>query len=138
MKKVETNAIVSMVETFTADEKPWSIAELARWGGIGGIGPVFVGSPTTVADILQEWSRRPGSTASTSPMRSRPRPSRIRSTCWCRNCSVAVSIRRRTGPDPARETVRTRRLLAESHPAHGYRDIEAVKAREAAGLAAAE
>ena len=28
--------------------------------------------------------------------------------------------------------------LPESHPAHGYRDIEAVKTREAAGLAAAE
>jgi hypothetical protein len=28
---------------------------LAAWGGVGGLGPVIVGSPSTVADILQEW-----------------------------------------------------------------------------------
>lgn len=32
-----------------------TIEALARWGGIGGMGPVFVGSAATVADILQEW-----------------------------------------------------------------------------------
>jgi long-chain alkane monooxygenase len=55
VKKVETNAIVSMVEHFAAGDKAWTIEELALWGGIGGVGPVFVGSPATVADILQEW-----------------------------------------------------------------------------------
>jgi FMN-dependent oxidoreductase (nitrilotriacetate monooxygenase family) len=54
VKKVETNAIVSAVENFTRD-KVWTIEELAQWGGIGGLGPLFVGSPSTIADILQEW-----------------------------------------------------------------------------------
>lgn len=54
VKKVETNAIVSAVENFTRD-KVWTIDELAKWGGIGGLGPLIVGSPSTVADLLQEW-----------------------------------------------------------------------------------
>ncbi len=55
VKKVETNAIVSVVEHFANGGKTWTVEELAKWGGIGGLGPVFVGSPSTVADILQEW-----------------------------------------------------------------------------------
>lgn len=55
VKKVETNAIVSVVDHLTNGGKAWTIDELARWGGIGGLGPVFVGSPSTVADILQQW-----------------------------------------------------------------------------------
>ncbi len=55
VKKVETNAIVSVVDNLAKGGKSWTIEELARWGGIGGLGPVFVGSPTTIADILEEW-----------------------------------------------------------------------------------
>ncbi len=57
VKKVETNAIVSVVEHLAHGDpnKSWTIEELAIWGGIGGLGPVFVGSPSTVADILQQW-----------------------------------------------------------------------------------
>ena len=29
--------------------------ELAEWIGIGGLGPLFVGGPQTVADLLEEW-----------------------------------------------------------------------------------
>ena len=29
--------------------------EFAEWIGIGGLGPVLVGGPSTVADLLQEW-----------------------------------------------------------------------------------
>jgi FMN-dependent oxidoreductase (nitrilotriacetate monooxygenase family) len=52
-----TNAVQSAVETFTTidPEKVWSVREMADWVGIGGFGPVFVGSPQTVADLLQEW-----------------------------------------------------------------------------------
>ncbi|MEK6297387.1 MAG: 5,10-methylene tetrahydromethanopterin reductase, partial [Paraburkholderia tropica] len=55
VKRVETNAIVSAVEHLAGGDKAWTIEELARWGGVGGLGPVFVGSPATVADILQQW-----------------------------------------------------------------------------------
>jgi hypothetical protein len=54
---VHTNAIQSAVEAFsTADpNKVWTPNELADWVGIGGFGPLFVGGPQTVADLLQEW-----------------------------------------------------------------------------------
>ncbi|WP_455269938.1 LLM class flavin-dependent oxidoreductase [Rhizobium herbae] len=52
-----TNAVQSAVETFTTidPDKVWTVREMADWVGIGGFGPVFVGSPSTVADLLQEW-----------------------------------------------------------------------------------
>lgn len=52
-----TNAVQSAVETFTTidPDKVWSVREMADWVGVGGFGPVFVGSPQTVADLLQEW-----------------------------------------------------------------------------------
>jgi long-chain alkane monooxygenase len=31
------------------------VRELAEWIGIGGLGPLFVGGPQTVADLLEEW-----------------------------------------------------------------------------------
>ncbi|MEX5616680.1 NtaA/DmoA family FMN-dependent monooxygenase, partial [Pseudomonas syringae] len=57
LRHVHTNAIQSAVETFsTADPNTiWTPQALADWVGIGGFGPLFVGSPETVADLLQEW-----------------------------------------------------------------------------------
>ncbi len=57
LRHVHTNAIQSAVETFsTADPNTvWTPNELAKWVGIGGFGPLFVGGPETVADLLEEW-----------------------------------------------------------------------------------
>ncbi len=55
VKKEETNAVHSLVEHLTGGDRTWTIKELASLGGIGGVGPVFVGSAARVADILQEW-----------------------------------------------------------------------------------
>ena len=55
VKRVETNAIVSAVDHLANGDKSWTIDELARWGGVGGLGPVFVGSTSTVADLLEAW-----------------------------------------------------------------------------------
>ncbi|WOD20428.1 LLM class flavin-dependent oxidoreductase [Paraburkholderia kirstenboschensis] len=60
VRRVETNAIVSAVEHLAGGDKAWTIEELAIWGGVGGMGPVFVGSPPTVADILQQWVEATG------------------------------------------------------------------------------
>jgi FMN-dependent oxidoreductase (nitrilotriacetate monooxygenase family) len=57
LKHIHTNAIQSAVEAFsTADpNKQWTVRELADWVGIGGFGPLIVGSAQTVADELQAW-----------------------------------------------------------------------------------
>ena len=51
------NASSASVEAFSnADpSKVWTVRELAEWIGIGGLGPLFVGGPQTVADLLEEW-----------------------------------------------------------------------------------
>lgn len=57
LKHLHTNAIQSAVETFsTADpNRQWTVQGLADWVGIGGFGPLLVGSAETVADELQSW-----------------------------------------------------------------------------------
>lgn len=56
---VKSNAIQSSVATFQKasgdDGNPWTIRQLAEWVGVGGFGPITVGSPTEVADKLIEW-----------------------------------------------------------------------------------
>ncbi len=55
---VRSNAIQSAVaafQEFDDDGREWTVRDIARWGGIGGLGPVLVGSGATVADTLQEW-----------------------------------------------------------------------------------
>ena len=36
-------------------DRIWTIEEIAKFISVGGNGPVLVGSPTTIADRLQEW-----------------------------------------------------------------------------------
>ena len=55
VERIETNAIHSFVEHMAGGDKTWTIEELAKFGGIGGVGPVFTGSPGRIADTLQEW-----------------------------------------------------------------------------------
>jgi FMN-dependent oxidoreductase (nitrilotriacetate monooxygenase family) len=57
LKHIHTNAIQSAVEAFSSADpnKQWTVQELADWVGIGGFGPLIVGSPQTVADELQDW-----------------------------------------------------------------------------------
>lgn len=53
-----SNAIQSAVaafQEFDDDGREWTVRDIGRWAGIGGMGPVFVGSGATVADQLQDW-----------------------------------------------------------------------------------
>ncbi len=55
---VDSNAILSAVKAFQSadpDGGEWAVRDIADWGKIGGIGPLFVGSGARVADVLQEW-----------------------------------------------------------------------------------
>jgi long-chain alkane monooxygenase len=57
LRHIETNAVQSSVEAFSSADpgRVWTVRELAEWIGIGGLGPLFVGGPQTVADLLEEW-----------------------------------------------------------------------------------
>lgn len=57
--QVQSNAIQSAVaafQEFDDDGREWTVRDIGRWAGIGGMGPVFVGSGSTVADTLQDWA----------------------------------------------------------------------------------
>ncbi|KQP04514.1 LLM class flavin-dependent oxidoreductase [Methylobacterium sp. Leaf93] len=138
IRKVETNAIVSMVENFTGSEKPWSIEELARWGGIGGLGPVFVGSPSTVADILQEWAEETDVDGFNLAYAVTPETFEDAVNLLVPELQKRGAYPKAYRPGTLREKLFGRGpLLPETHPAHAYRDIEAVKARDAALRSAA-
>ncbi|WP_211266568.1 LLM class flavin-dependent oxidoreductase [Halotalea alkalilenta] len=59
---VHTNAIQSAVEAFSSADpgRVWTPEEIARWVGIGGYGPLSVGSPESVADELEAWVEETG------------------------------------------------------------------------------
>ena len=133
IKKVETNAIVSMVEHLAGGDKTWSVEELARWGGIGGLGPIFVGSPATVADLLEEWVA--DTDVDGFNLAYAVTPETFEDVT---NLLVPELQRRGVYPTAYREGTLREKLfgrgpyLPHTHPADGYRDIEAVKARDAA------
>ncbi|MEU1784996.1 LLM class flavin-dependent oxidoreductase [Streptomyces sparsogenes] len=57
LEYADTDAVRSALAIFsTADPtRRWTPDQVARYLGIGGIGPVVVGSPATVADELERW-----------------------------------------------------------------------------------
>ena len=55
---VKSNAIQTTVEAFQSDNaegREWTVRDIADYSKLGGYGPVLVGSPTEVADQLQDW-----------------------------------------------------------------------------------
>jgi len=57
LEHVHSEAIQSVVENFTKADpsRTWTPEEIGKFLGIGGLGPVAVGSPSTVADELERW-----------------------------------------------------------------------------------
>lgn len=55
---IDSNAVQSAVRGFRKsedDDREWLVRDLAEWGGIGGLGPVLVGSGESIADQLESW-----------------------------------------------------------------------------------
>jgi FMN-dependent oxidoreductase (nitrilotriacetate monooxygenase family) len=141
VKHVETNAIVSVVEHLAGGDKSWTIDELAKFGGVGGLGPVFVGSPSTVADILQEWVE--ATDVDGFNLAYAITPGTFEDVV---GYLVPELQRRGVYPTSYRPGTLREKLFGEGpylqapHPAAAFRDIEKVKreaaAREAASTAA--
>ncbi len=132
VKKVETNAIHSIVENLAGGDKSWTIDELAKFGGIGGMGPVFVGSPSQLADTLQEWVA--DTDVDGFNLAYAVTPESFEDVVY-----LIVPELQRRGAYPTAYRAGTLReklfgkgpYLQAPHPAASYRDIEAVKRREA-------
>jgi hypothetical protein len=128
VRKVETNAVVSMIEHLTDGSRSWTIDQLAQWGGIGGLGPVFVGSPSTVADILQEW-------VEDTDVDGFNLAYALAHETFADVVGYLVPELQRRGVYPTEYKPGTLReklfgegtYLPQSHPANDYRDIETVK-----------
>ena len=62
VRHVETEAGRSAMENITRADpsRVWTVREVAEHVGIGGIGPVFVGSGRTVADLMETWIAETG------------------------------------------------------------------------------
>ena len=57
LEYIETNAIRTLVHGFTEADpsRKWTLKDLAKYVGIGGAGPVLVGTPEQIADSFQDW-----------------------------------------------------------------------------------
>ena len=55
---VETNAMRTMLHAFTKADpsRDWTVRDIANYAGIGGAGPVLVGSDEQIADQLEQWT----------------------------------------------------------------------------------
>jgi FMN-dependent oxidoreductase (nitrilotriacetate monooxygenase family) len=62
LQYAETEGIRGMVELFTRldPERSWTPRAIAEFVGLGGGGPLIVGSPVTVSDELERWVRESG------------------------------------------------------------------------------
>lgn len=137
VKKVETNAIVSVVDHLAEGDKSWSIDELAKFAGIGGLGPVFVGSPSQIADTLQEWVEETDVDGFNLAYALTPES-------FEDVVGYVVPELQRRGVYPTAYRPGTLReklfgqgpYLTAPHPAAQYRDIEAIKAAQRIGVGA--
>ena len=57
LQYIENDAVQSATESLTVSDpsKIWTVEEVANWIGIGGLGPLLVGSTEQIADRLEEW-----------------------------------------------------------------------------------
>lgn len=102
LKYLHTNAIQSAVEAFsTADpDRQWTVQALADWVGIGGFGPLIVGSAQTVADELQSWVEETDVDGFNWRMPSPMKPSAMWWSCSFPNCKNAASLSRSIAKAP--------------------------------------
>lgn len=135
LEHIHTNAIQSAVEAFsTADpNKTWTVRELADWVGIGGFGPLHVGSAQRVADELQAWVEE-------TDVDGFNLTYAVTHETFVDVVELLIPELQRRGAfktEYAPGTLRDKLFgagprLPDSHPAAGYRDLAARKARPVA------
>ncbi|MDQ0392108.1 LLM class flavin-dependent oxidoreductase [Labrys monachus] len=131
IRDIPPNALTSMIENLVSDSRSWTVNDLATWGGVGGVGQVFVGSPTTVADQLQQWVEE--TDIDGFNLAYAVTPETFESIV---DLLVPELQRRGAYPKAYRAGTLREKLFGEGpylpadHPAASFRDIEAVKKAE--------
>ncbi len=105
---------------------------MALWGGIGGLGPIFVGSPQTVANILQEWVEETDVDGFNLAYAVTPESFEDVVAHLVPELQKRGAYPTAYRPGTLREKLfGAGSYLPPEHPAAGFRDIEAVKRRVA-------
>ena len=128
LRHIETNAVQSSVDAFSSADpsKVWTVGELADWIGIGGLGPLFVGSPQTVADLLQEWQEDTDVDGFNLAYAVTPETFEDVATHLVPELQRRGLYKRDYAPGTLREKLFGRGArLPETHPGAGYRDLGA-------------
>ena len=94
VRHVENDAGRTAMDNITrADpDRVWTVREVAQHVGIGGIGPVVVGTPGKVADAIEAWFDQTDVDGLNVPFAVSPGDFEDIATCWCRNwCGAGVT-----------------------------------------------
>jgi FMN-dependent oxidoreductase (nitrilotriacetate monooxygenase family) len=125
--KVNADASATFATDLALSDEGYTIEEVAKWVGIGGPGPTFVGSPTTVADALEEWVKETDIDGFNISYV-------VAHETFEDIVKYLVPELQRRGVYPTsykegtlREKLFGRPRLPDNHPAARYRDIEKVK-----------
>ena len=99
---VKNDAVQSATEALTSadPDRVWTVREIAEFGGIGGLGPVIVGSPQRVADELQAWVEETDIDGFNLAYAVSPETFSDIVDLLVRSCSAAVSISASTHQAP--------------------------------------
>ena len=99
----------------------WTVREVAEHVCIGGIGPVLVGSPATVADGLESWIDDTGLDGFNLTFAVRPETFKSVADLLVPELQRRGRYKRAYAPGTLRDKLFGRARLAASHPGHAFR-----------------
>lgn len=123
VEHVENEAGRSALENITRADphRRWTVREVAEHVSIGGIGPVVVGSPQTVADQLESWIDDTGLDGFNLAFVVRPETFERVTDLLVPELQRRGRYKRAYAPGPLRQKLFGRPRLADSHAGHAFR-----------------
>ena len=139
VRHVENDAGRTALENITRADphRSWTVREVAEHVSIGGIGPVVVGSPSTVADELEAWIDDTGLDGFNLTFAVRPETFVTIVDLLVPELQRRGRYKRRYAEGTLRDKLFGHARLEAPHPATRYRQAEASDAKQAStpGLA---
>ena len=123
VEHVENDAGRSAMENITrADpDRRWTVREVAEHVSVGGIGPVLVGSPATVANGLEAWMDDTDLDGFNLTFAVRPETFEAVADLLVPELQRRGRYKRAYAPGTLREKLFGHPRLAETHPGHAFR-----------------